>query len=118
MPGCVFTLATRQITSAPERLLVRTTNSPGVTVAERRTTAPCGKMITVRVSSWTGGSFAAPFDAEEYREACTVTGISALAASLGCELWASFSDEATSVRGSFAVLGMSTPLQRLRWALG
>src|SRR5579862_6676056 len=52
-------------------------------VAERRTTAPCGKTITVRVSSWTEGrAFAAPREAAEYREACTTTGISMPTASL------------------------------------
>src|SRR5579862_7152997 len=52
-------------------------------VAERRTTAPCGKTITVRVSSWTEGrAFAVPREAAEYREACTTTGISMPTASL------------------------------------
>src|SRR5437879_3666087 len=109
---------TRQITSAPVRLLVSTTNSPTVTVAERRTTAPCGKTITVRVSSCTGGSFPEPFEAAEYREACTVTGISVPAALPDWDFWGSFLPRPAVVldseRVSFAVPGISKSLQRLR----
>src|ERR1700730_8626271 len=68
-------------------------------------------MITVRVSSCTGGNFPAPLEAAEYREACKVTGISAPAAFVGCEPWApSLATPGVAVaseRASFAVLGIS-----------
>jgi hypothetical protein len=63
--------------------LVRTTISPTEMLADNRTTAPCGKTITVRVSSRTGGgALLKPRAADELREAYRTTGISMPMASL------------------------------------